>query len=385
MKLNQIWHCPRPELAKSYLSLLQAGPVVSTTIFAPRRTGKTVFLRQDLMPAAEKAGFLVAYSDLWQTRLSPGIALIRGLEEAVEPKTLTQKAWTKLQEPVKKVKARGDLVGLKGELEVELMDPKKEATDMALRIEELIGKLVAKKPLLLLVDEAQELARTRENELIATALRTALAKHRDKMRVVFTGSSRSQLAHVFSNTDAPLYTVGGAVQDFPLLGRELIEFVVEKFLSSTQRALDADELWNAFQGFHQQPEPLLEAVVAMMMDPSIPLAKACELERANQDRDENHESTWASLDDLQKHLVELFAAKPTAKPFSTEVRKRFARAMGLNAIESVTIQYALRRLTEKTIVTKSARNLYVFESDAFERWVKSTAAVPSAKNSSRKK
>ena len=109
------------------------------------------------------------------------------------------------------------------------------------------------------------------------------------------------------------------------------------------------------------------------------------LERANQDRDENHESTWASLDDLQRHLVELFADKPTAKPFSTEVRKRLAKEMGLSAIENVTIQYALRRLAEKTIVTKSARSLYIFESDAFERWVKTMAAVPRAKNLTRKR
>jgi len=46
---------------------------------------------------------------------------------------------------------------------------------------------------------------------------------------------------------------------------------------------------------------------------------------------------------------------------------------------------ALRRLAEKTIVTKSARNLYIFESDAFERWVKTMAAVPRVKNSPRKK
>jgi hypothetical protein len=45
----------------------------------------------------------------------------------------------------------------------------------------------------------------------------------------------------------------------------------------------------------------------------------------------------------------LFADKPSAKPFSTEVRKRLAKAMGLNAIEGVTIQYALRRLAEKTL------------------------------------
>jgi hypothetical protein len=37
------------------------------------------------------------------------------------------------------------------------------------------------------------------------------------MRVVFTGSSRTQLAQVFSNTDAPLYAVGATVHDFPLV------------------------------------------------------------------------------------------------------------------------------------------------------------------------
>ena len=204
MQLNQIWHCPRPALAKSYLALLSAGPIVSTTIFAPRRTGKTVFLRQDLTPAAIDAGYTVAYADLWQTRLSPGVALVRGLEEALEPKTLSQKVLNKLQHPIKKVKAGGAVGDIKGEFEIELGDPRKEATDLALRIDDLISQLCAKNPLLLLIDEAQELARTRENELVATALRTAITKHRDKMRVIFTGSSRTRLAHVFSNTDAPL-------------------------------------------------------------------------------------------------------------------------------------------------------------------------------------
>lgn len=81
MKLNRIWHCHRAKLAGSYLALLGSGLVVSTSIFAPRRTGKTVFLRQDLTPAAVSASCHVAYADLWQTRLNPGMALIRALEE----------------------------------------------------------------------------------------------------------------------------------------------------------------------------------------------------------------------------------------------------------------------------------------------------------------
>ena len=373
MKLNQIWHCPRPALARSYLKLLSAGPVVSTSIFAPRRTGKTVFLLQDLTPAARKAGYVVAYADLWQIRLNPGMALIRGLEEALEPKTIAQKALKRLRAPVKKVTAKGGVGEIAGELEIELGDSRKDATNLALRIEELVSRLVSKKPLLLLVDEAQELARNRENELVATALRTTLTKYRDKMRVVFTGSSRTQLAHVFSNTDAPLYAVGATIHDFPLLGRELVEFVAEKFKDATQRTLDVAKGWKAFQDFKQQPEPFLSAVVAMLMEPSLTIERACAIERAGQDKEENHEGTWNSMDAMQRQLALLVVNNPLAKPFSKSTLAALSKALGLVSLESTSVQHALRGLAIKNILSKSPRGVYTFESAAFERWVRTLA------------
>ncbi|HSV79395.1 MAG TPA: AAA family ATPase [Ramlibacter sp.] len=373
MKLNQIWHCPRPHLADSYLALLSTGLVVSTSIFAPRRTGKTVFLRQDLTPAALAKGHVVAYADLWQTRQSPGVALIRGLEEALAPKTLTQKALHSLQRPVKSLKGSAKIGEMGLGLEVALEEPRGNATEMALRIEQLVEQLAAKKPLLLLVDEAQELARTKEAELIATALRTAMTKHRDRMRVVFTGSSRSQLAHVFSNTDAPLYTVGATVNDFPLLGREFVEFVATKFHQACGRRLDAGALWKEFQDFKQQPEPLLSSVVALLMDPNQTLQAVCERERAEQNKAENHEGTWAALDPLQRQLVLLASNNPQAKPFAKTTLTTLARKLGLTSLDAASVQYALRRLAEKNVVVKSPRGIFEFESDAFERWVKTLA------------
>lgn len=373
MKLNQIWHFPRPDLANAYLALLETGLVASTSIFAPRRTGKTVFLRQDLTPAALARGYGVAYADLWQTRQTPGVALIRGLEEALEPASLAQKALKGLQQPVKSLKGSAKLGELAVGLEPGLEDPKRAATELALRIEELIGQLARKKPLLLLVDEAQELARTKDAELIATALRTAMTKHRDRMRVVFTGSSRSQLAHVFSNTDAPLYTVGATVNDFPLLGREFVEFIAGKFKAACGRTLDVDAAWSEFQGFRQHPEPLLAAVVAMLMDPQKDLHAACAHERAEQDKSENHEGTWAGLDALQRQLVRLFADNPQAKPFSRATLGGLARKLGLESLDATSVQSALRRLAERNIVAKSPRNIYEFESEAFERWLKTLA------------
>ena len=370
MQLNQIWHYPRPQLAKRYLDLLDAGLVSSTSIFAPRRTGKTVFLRQDLTPAAIKRGYRVAYADLWQTRLSPGTALIRGLEEALEPKTLKEKIISKAKAPVKKIKAKGELGGLKAELEVDLDGAKKEATVIALRIEELIAQLCAKGPLLLLIDEAQELARSREAELVATALRTAITKYREKVRVVFTGSSRTQLALVFSNTKAPLYSVGASIHDFPLLDFGFVEFVCDKYFVATQREINKEKAFKEFENFKYQPEPFLGAVVAVMMSPSLSLHRACEQQHAEQNKAENHEGTWAGLDALQRSLVRHFADNPVEKPFSKATLSKLARALGIESLDATTVQFAMRKLGSNNIGAKTPQNIFVFESAPFEAWVR---------------
>lgn len=372
MTLNNIWHCPRPVLAQSFLTLLGTGLVTSTSLFAPRRTGKTVFLRQDLTPAALEAGYNVAYADLWQTRTNPGIAIIRGLEEALEPKGFAQRAMQALRSPIRKVKGSATLNQAKAEFEVEFSDPKAKATEMALRIEQLVAELVERKPLLLLVDEAQELARTKDNELMATALRTAMTKHRDRVRVVFTGSSRSQLAHVFSNAEAPLYSVGATVQDFPLLDREFVEYVAFKFSYSCARKLDVERAYAHFkETFHQMPEPFLSAVVAMLMDPDLALDEACARQMADDARLENHEATWASLDPLQRELVKMFRFDPHILPFAKATLRSLASFTGKDKpLAASTVQHALNMLAQRNILSKSARGTYEFDNPAFAHWLR---------------
>lgn len=370
MKLENIWHFPRAELAADYLTVLGTGVLVSTTIFAPRRTGKTVFLRQDLTPAAQKLGYVVAYADLWQTKRNPGVSLIRGLEEALEPKTLAQKAMQSLKRPVKAIKSEAKFGDAGFGLEVDLEGPKASPTEVALRIEELVAQLVAKQPLLLLVDEAQELARTKEAELIATALRTAITKYRDHMRVVFTGSSRSQLAHVFSNTDSPLYSVGATVREFPLLDRRFVEFVANKFKAAVPaRQLSVEDLWRQFLRFNQRPEPLLTAVVAVLMNPQLSFDEAADIQWEEQHKEDHHEGTWSSLDPLQQQLVVLFSEEPQVKPFAKQTLAKLAGRMGLKTLDTSSVQWAIKVLAERNVVARSPRGLFEFESDAFGRWV----------------
>ena len=205
-----------------------------------------------MTPAAEKLGYTVAYVDLWQTRLSPGVSIVRALERALEPKNAVQSLVTKLHTPIKIIKAKAELAGAKGE--VELGDSsKKIQTEIALQIDVLIDALCKKKPVLLLIDEAQELAKTKEHEAVATALRTAITRNQNRLRVVFTGSSRTQLSHVFSNSNAPLYSTGSAIADFPKLDRDFVEYIAERFKQSTGRTLSITPAWQAFVNFQHQP------------------------------------------------------------------------------------------------------------------------------------
>lgn len=368
----EIWHYHRPELAKIYLDTLNAGLVTSTTIFAPRRAGKTSFLRKDLTPAAEKAGYTVVYADLWQTKLSPGFALIHAMEQALAPKTTFQRITKQLKTPIKKLTAKAELAGSKLEGELEFgATGKKTQTEIALQIDALMEDLCKKTPVLLLVDEAQELAKTREHEAVATALRTAIIINQTRLRVVFTGSSRTQLAHVFSNSAAPLYSTGAAIGDFPQLGRDFVDYIAEKFKTSTKRTLPKTAAWQAFVQLRQQPEPFLMAIVDMVLNPTLALEEAIAKVEEKLARTENHEGVWSALDATQKALVYMLAKEPSLKPFSNATLTKLRKIIGIDSLKTTHIQRAMSSLS--TIVVKSPRDTYEFENEAFAQWVRTLA------------
>lgn len=372
LKLTEIWHFHRPALAKVYLDTLNAGLVTSTTIFAPRRAGKTSFLLKDLWPAAEKAGYTVAYADLWQTRLSPGLAIVRALEQALEPKGPLRGLMAKARAPVRKIKGKAEVAGAKLEGEVELGEGGPKAhSETALQIDVLIDSLCRKAPLLLLIDEAQELARTREHEAVATALRTAITKNQERLRVLFTGSSRTKLAHVFSNASAPLYSTGAAIADFPQLGRDFVEYIAQRYEESTRRTLPVAPAWKAFVAFHQQPEPFLVGVVQMVLNPRLALDEAMAAVADNLARTENHEGVWAGFDALQKALVKLLVDDPSLKPFSKPVLLKLRGAVGVESLAATHVQRAMQKLSG--VVVKSPRDTYEFENEAFAQWVRTLA------------
>jgi hypothetical protein len=237
-------------------------------------------------------------------------------------------------------------------------------------LDALVAELTKRRPVLFLIDEAQSLGRSKEGEEMARALRTALTKHQRRLRMLFTGSSRTKLGHVFTNANAPLYSAAGTVQDFPLLGDDFVDYIARRFKESTKRKLDIAAAREAFDLFGRRPEPLMEAVLALMMSPALTFPEAIAMQQEKRARTENHEGTWNALDGTERVLVRMFADNPSMKPFAKatviEVRKR----VGIEDLQATHIQKALGRLAEKTVVTKSPRDVYEFENESFADWVR---------------
>jgi hypothetical protein len=79
----------RTALADDLAARLLAPPATSASgaglfLAAPRRTGKSTFLREDLRPALARRGALVIYADLWADKAAdPGDMIVAAIRAAL--------------------------------------------------------------------------------------------------------------------------------------------------------------------------------------------------------------------------------------------------------------------------------------------------------------
>ena len=79
----------RPELAErlaKQILVIGVGSAASSGVFlaAPRRTGKSTFVREDLRPALEAKGALVVYADLWANPTAdPGNVIVNAIRASL--------------------------------------------------------------------------------------------------------------------------------------------------------------------------------------------------------------------------------------------------------------------------------------------------------------
>jgi hypothetical protein len=361
MKSKQdIWHYARTDLAKQILGLFESGLASALVFFAPRRMGKTEFLRKDIQPLAEAQGWKVFYFSFLDAESNAQEEFTQALIKFAENVGIAQKVLKALKQ-VKSI--TGEAAGFKASIE---LNHSRETTQT---LKEVLSHLAEKNNILLLMDEIQVLAKSEKNASFVAALRTTLDTNKDSLKVIFTGSSREGLRKMFSQAKAPFFHFGQNLP-FPELDREFIDHLCHVFKQVTQRTLNSDQLWKVFESMEKVPQLIRSLVERLALQPNLSIEDAQKKLMADIFGDRTFAEKWEECSSLEKLLITDIAEENKQGLFSEHYRSTLAKTLGIPKLSVAMVQSAIRSLERRLIIGKQGeRQGYFIEDPNFKRWL----------------
>lgn len=338
---------------------------------SPRRTGKSTFLREDLLPELQTRDVEVLYVDLWKdTESDPGDVIMNAIRE-------------KLAENAPVLARIARKFGVGDELSV---GPAKISTQSLLGSVG-IGKGVSladalgvyseetKKTIVLIIDEAQHAMTTEMGRSSFFALKAARDElNRSGMyglRIVATGSNREKLAALRGQKDQAFFLA--PMQTLPHLGRDFVQWFREANLIGDQT--DEERIWQVFETCGYRPEILSAALNRVLAEPSEsdppePLDQKIEAKAMDLIRESVGEQLRIvhSLTPLQSSVLRVMAAEGEGySPFESRTMGKYRKVLDADFPDEETradvsgVQAALEGLQRKGLVWNESRGVYMLE------------------------
>ncbi len=331
---------------------------------APRRTGKSTFVREDLRPALEASAAIVIYVDLWEDRKAdPGEVIISAVRAELAKREGVIARLAK-SSGMDKVGVGGlsfslDRVGLAKGISL-------SAALSALSDE-------TKQIIVLVIDEAQHAITSEVGADALFALKAARdelnSSHYHGLRIVATGSNRDKLAMLRGSKEQAFF--GAPLVAFPPLGPDYIEWFVAHL--DFAQELDAAAVYEWFRQAAFRPEVLGAAVDALVYDlQTEPGRYAKRLEELVREQIEasNNDALRVvrSLTPLQSAVLRVMASTGAGyAPFEQATMERYRAVLAATAPEynvepdPGNVQQVLNALQEKALVWRAARGVYALE------------------------
>ena len=257
----------RPELAAQmarqllHPGVLDEGLRSGLFLSGLRRTGKTTFLLNDLIPALEEAGALVIYVDLWSnTQTNPAALMLSAVK-----KTLTE-----LQTPASsilhKLKRVGGVdvgaFGFKFGFKLDSVGTE-GGTTLAQALTEVVDQ--ARTDVVLIVDEVQHAITSEDGKQMLLALKSA----RDAINprpdtpghfiFVGTGSHRALVSELTARRNQAF--AGATSVPYPVLNGDYVEHLLNRLAREGVVALPSVAIaTQAFTTLGNRPEEMLKAL-----------------------------------------------------------------------------------------------------------------------------
>ncbi len=352
---------PRSELANRLVNSLSEGIAHAFTLFAPRRMGKTQFLLNDVTPIAEEKGFSVFYFSFMDIdNKTVSVRFHQSLIRFAASLTTKDKAKALLAS-IDKISFMGASVS-------------REMHTISPTVSDIIDNLAEEKqPILLLLDEVQELSRLNNTQGLIRSLRTGLDINKDKIKVIFTGSSINGLQALFNDSKAPFFHFAHDII-FPVLDKSFTDHLATIIENRTDQKINREALFDAFVQLNYTPLYLRAIAQDMILDPSLTLEQAVNIRLEQLNDTEVYRSRWAGLKTLDKALL-LLIAKGVKSIYGKSSVEQISKDID-QPITHSQVQASVKRLSKKDIIAKDINNDWIITEQAFKTWVSQQKALP---------
>lgn len=232
-----------------------------------RRTGKTTFLRNDLIPALEQIGALVIYLDLWSdTQTSPAKLVHAAVRKTLEE---LQTPTSSILEKLKRVKGVDiGALGFKFGFKLENVGLEGGAT-LAEALTAVVDQ--AKADVVLIVDEVQHAITSDEGNQLLLALKAA----RDAINprpgtpghfvFIGTGSHRAMVSELSARRNQAF--AGATSVPYPVLDTDYVAFLLEKLALEGIGSLPSLEAASqAFKTLGNRPEEMIRSLRQLILN-----------------------------------------------------------------------------------------------------------------------
>jgi hypothetical protein len=353
-------------------SVLDEGLRSGLFLSGPRRTGKTTFLVNDLIPALQEGGALVIYTDLWSDlSVSPAVLIRTALRKTLE--ALQSPASGLLARLAQLRGAELGVMGFKFGFKLDHLGQPGGPT-LAQVLTEVVDQ--ARTDVLLIVDEVQQAMMSDDGNNTLLALKAA----RDAINTrpgtpghfifIGTGSHRALVGEL---TTQRTQAFAGAVSlSYPMLDASYVDYLLERMKEDGIRnPPSAPVAFEAFRTLGHRPEEMLKALRLMASrgslgedpDRTLPIVAA---------------TLRATAADVELAKVEEMGALANAifdriasdgdvarGVFSADALAGYARAIGRD-VRPDEVQTLLNALVQANLVIRPGHGLYGV-SDPFVR------------------
>lgn len=368
---DPIFH--RAELAQYFVDYIKS-PDSSSGLFlaAPRRTGKTTFIKEDLLPLLRDQGATVIYADLWEDKaINPSIVIVNAIRQAL----LASDGLI-----IKAAKSSGVTKFKLGGFEIDLSGIGTQDGDSIAKT--LAGfAAITKKPIVMVIDEAQHAQTSEEGRQTLFALKAA----RDAMksadspgfRLLATGSNSSKLATLVSAKDQAFYMA--PMEDLEQLGTDYLAWVLQTSTYRTQPSLQA--LQQGFDMCSHRPEPLRSVLRELsrnrVLAPDAVDQRFLEL-MANklQSARDSFLMGLHGMEPLDACVMRRMALMgQNFTPFDAKALAHYSQLLQADGAELASlptqssVQSALERLRKEGLVWNAGRGLWFIEDAQHSAWI----------------